>query len=159
MAHEGAGHKPKHSPSCVEPQGPGQVRALESAVSGSWDQTGRVWKLVPGQWRATLEGHTGAVGSVAVTADGRGAVSGSRDTTGRRWDLAMITGRLCRQLCVGGREEAVVPGCGGMTQRGRRIVRPQCGPRLRPHDHLSFLIICMSSIPTRVSWAVLSRKG
>ena len=98
-----------------------------------------MWERVTGQRRATLAGHTGAVGSVAVTADGRGAVSGSRDTTGRRWDLAMITGRLCRQLCVGGREEAVVPGCGGMTQRGRRTVRPQCGPRLRPHDHLSFL--------------------
>jgi hypothetical protein len=51
----------------------------------------------------------------------------------------MITGRLGCQFCVGGREEAVAPGCGGMTQRGSRTVRPQCDPRLRPHDHLSFL--------------------
>ena len=38
---------------------------------------------------------------------------------------------LCRKFCVGGREEAVAPVCGGITRPGTRTVRPQCGPLLR----------------------------
>ena len=39
---------------------------------------------------------------------------------------------LCRKFCSGGHEGAVAPVCVGIKQRGRRTVRPQCGPRLRP---------------------------
>ncbi|MGC2513114.1 MAG: hypothetical protein WA383_01235, partial [Terriglobales bacterium] len=41
-----------------------------------------------------LEGHTGWVYAVALTADGKRAVSGSRDKTLRVWDLKFGT-------CVG----------------------------------------------------------
>ena len=58
-----------------------------TAVSGSDDDTVRVWDLATGQAR-TLEGHGGEVNAVAVTADGRTAVSGSDDSTVRVWDLA-----------------------------------------------------------------------
>jgi WD40 repeat protein len=57
------------------------------AVSGSWDQTLRLWDLESGQTLRTLEGHTYWVNAVAVTADGRQAVSGSEDDTLRLWDL------------------------------------------------------------------------
>jgi WD40 repeat protein len=60
-----------------------------SAVSGSLDQTVRVWDLDGGRCPAVLEGHKGWVTGVAVTGDGRTAVSGSLDQTVRVWDLAL----------------------------------------------------------------------
>jgi WD40 repeat protein len=48
----------------------------------------RVWDLSSGQCRATLEGHTGGVRSVALSADGGTAVAGSDDRTVRVWDLS-----------------------------------------------------------------------
>src|SRR6266567_6399632 len=46
--------------------------------------------------------------------------------------------RLCRKFCLGGREGAVAPGCGRIRRPGRRTVRPQCGPRLRPRPPAVF---------------------
>ena len=51
------------------------------AVSGSYDETVKVWDLEQGALLATLDGHDGPVTAVAVTADGRRAVSGSVDHT------------------------------------------------------------------------------
>jgi WD40 repeat protein len=67
-----------------------------TAVSGSDDDTVRVWDLAAGQVRAALPGHTGGVESVAVTMNGRTAVSGSADQTVRVWDLA--SGQCCATL-------------------------------------------------------------
>jgi WD40 repeat protein len=58
-----------------------------SAVSGSMDGTLRVWDLAGHQPPRVLEGHTGGVGAVALTADGKRAVSGSSGKTLRVWDL------------------------------------------------------------------------
>ncbi|MDQ0291579.1 TIR domain-containing protein [Oligosphaera ethanolica] len=66
------------------------------AVSGSNDQTVRVWDLETGACLRTLEGHSGWVGSVSVSLDGRRAVSGSVDKTVRVWDLE--TGACLRTL-------------------------------------------------------------
>ena len=57
------------------------------AVSGSRDETVRVWDLESGACLRTLEGHGDSVSSVSVTPDGRRAVSGSWDKTVRVWDL------------------------------------------------------------------------
>src|SRR5439155_303220 len=62
------------------------------------DKTVRVWDVATGRCRATLEGHTAWVSSVALTADGRTAVSGAWDKTVRVWDVA--TGR-CRDTLEG----------------------------------------------------------
>ena len=58
------------------------------AVSGSRDNTVRVWDLASGETVRIFSGHTGRVGAVAVTPDGRHAVSGSGDGTVLMWDLA-----------------------------------------------------------------------
>ena len=58
-----------------------------TAVSGSGDQTVRVWDLRTGQCRSTLTGHSHKVYGVAVSADGSTAVSGSYDNTVRVWPL------------------------------------------------------------------------
>ena len=50
-------------------------------LSGSWDNTLRLWDLATGETLRTLEGHTSAVNAVAALADGRRAISGSDDHT------------------------------------------------------------------------------
>lgn len=57
------------------------------AVSGSDDETVRVWDLERNQQHRLLDGHTGRVLAVALAADGRCAASGSSDHTIRVWDL------------------------------------------------------------------------
>ncbi|KIN98727.1 hypothetical protein M404DRAFT_61478, partial [Pisolithus tinctorius Marx 270] len=57
-------------------------------VSGSWDETVRVWDVEGGvQIGSPLEGHTSYVNSVAFSPDGKKIVSGSRDKTVRFWDV------------------------------------------------------------------------
>jgi len=57
------------------------------AVSGSWDNTLKVWDLQTGEPQLTLSGHSEWVYAVAVTPDGKRAVSGSVDNTLKVWDL------------------------------------------------------------------------
>jgi WD40 repeat protein len=65
------------------------------AISGSWDDTLKVWDLGSGKLVRTLEGHTSTVNGVAVTAAGQ-VVSASGDKTLKVWDLG--SGRLVRTL-------------------------------------------------------------
>jgi WD40 repeat protein len=65
-------------------------------VSGSTDQTVRVWSLATGQCLRVMVGHTDNVQSVSITPDGRIGVSGSNDSTVRVWDLT--TGQCLRVL-------------------------------------------------------------
>ena len=64
------------------------------AVSGSFDDTVRLWNLETGACLATLQGHSGDVNTVQITADGRFAFSGSDDKTIKIWDLAA-------KICLG----------------------------------------------------------
>ena len=57
-------------------------------VSGSGDNTLKLWDLESGQCLRTFEGHTSAVFSVCVHPDGQWIVSGSWDKTLKLWDLA-----------------------------------------------------------------------
>ena len=57
-------------------------------VSGSTDNTIRIWRLSDGQLLDTLEGHTSYVLSVAFSPDGSTLASGSADNTIRIWRLS-----------------------------------------------------------------------
>ncbi|ABW27178.1 TIR domain-containing protein [Acaryochloris marina] len=57
------------------------------ALSGSNDNTVRLWDVDTGQSLRVMEGHTDSVNSVAFSADGRRALSGSSDRTVRLWDV------------------------------------------------------------------------
>jgi eukaryotic-like serine/threonine-protein kinase len=55
-------------------------------VSGSFDQTVKVWDAYTGQEQLSLKGHTDFVHSVAFSPDGRRIASGSWDRTVKVWD-------------------------------------------------------------------------
>ncbi|HSK71858.1 MAG TPA: DUF4365 domain-containing protein, partial [Pyrinomonadaceae bacterium] len=65
-------------------------------VSGSNDNTLRVWDLASSRCLNTLEGHSIPVWAVAITPDGKQIVSGSNDKTLRVWDLS--SGRCLNTL-------------------------------------------------------------
>lgn len=65
-------------------------------VSGSADQTVRLWDMATGQQRAQLTGHQGAVHAVAFTPDESMVVSAAADRTIRLWDVT--GGRQLKQL-------------------------------------------------------------
>jgi WD40 repeat protein len=75
-------------------------------LSGSWDQTVRLWDVETGRCLRVLEGHTGKVRSVAFGTDKRLALSGSSDNTVRLWDvetgrcLCMLEGHASEVLTV-----------------------------------------------------------
>ncbi|MCG3149697.1 MAG: Serine/threonine-protein kinase PknD [Verrucomicrobiae bacterium] len=56
-------------------------------LSGSWDNTLRLWELASGQCLRVFVGHLEEVSSVAISPDGRWGVSGSSDRVLRLWDL------------------------------------------------------------------------
>jgi WD40 repeat protein len=62
------------------------------AVSGSWDNTLRVWDLKSDTSRE-LTGHIDKIMAVAISTDGQRAISGSYDHTLRVWDLESGTSR------------------------------------------------------------------
>ncbi|KAF5340750.1 hypothetical protein D9611_007391 [Ephemerocybe angulata] len=65
-------------------------------VSGSGDNTVRIWDALTGKVQTVLGGHSGTVRSVAFSPDGKHIVSGSRDKSVRVWDV--LTGRVERVL-------------------------------------------------------------
>ena len=66
------------------------------ALSGSADNTVRLWEVETGRQVRVLEGHSARVLSVAISGDGRLALSGSQDNTVRLWEVE--TGRQVRVL-------------------------------------------------------------
>ncbi|MCB0306001.1 MAG: DUF4365 domain-containing protein, partial [Calditrichaeota bacterium] len=64
------------------------------ALSGSEDNTLRLWELETGHTIRVFEGHSNSVLSVAFSPDGTRALSGSRDNTLRLWELE--TGKTIR---------------------------------------------------------------
>ena len=65
-------------------------------VSGSLDQTIKVWELSTGKEMRTFRGHTDTVHSIAMSADGETLVSGSWDQTIKVWELS--TGKEMQTL-------------------------------------------------------------
>ena len=65
-------------------------------VSGSDDNTIKIWQLSTGQELRTLTGHSDSVNSVVISPDGQTVVSGSSDKTIKIWQLS--TGQELRTL-------------------------------------------------------------
>lgn len=67
-----------------------------TALSGSYDETLRLWDATTGNTIRTFKGHSGSVNAVAFMPDGRTVLSASSDTTLKLWDVA--TGKELRTL-------------------------------------------------------------
>ena len=65
-----------------------------TALSGSGDETLKLWEVATGRELRTFSGHTNGVTSVGFSPDGRTVLSGSGDRTLKLWDVA--TGRELR---------------------------------------------------------------
>ena len=88
---------------CLTPPRRGLLRTLEGhsdsvnavavtadgkrAISGSDDNTLKVWDLTTGKELFSLIGHRYSVNAVAITADGKQVISASLDNTVKVWDL------------------------------------------------------------------------
>lgn len=70
----------------------------KTVVSGSTDQSVRIWDATTGQQRAQLSGHVGAVHSVCLSPDESLIVSSGADRTVRLWDA--VGGKPLKQLAV-----------------------------------------------------------
>ena len=57
-------------------------------ITGSQDNTVRLWAANRGEEVRIFRGHTGRVDSVSMSSDGRHVLSGSIDGTERFWDVA-----------------------------------------------------------------------
>ena len=84
-------------------------------VSGSWDQTVRVWDAASGTELACLRGHDSAVNCVSFDREGRRIVSGSWDKMVRVWDAASA-----ELACLRGHDNTVWSVA--FDREGRRIV-------------------------------------
>jgi WD40 repeat protein len=60
-------------------------------VTGSWDNTAKVWEASSGKLLVTLAGHEGGVESASYAPDGKRIVTGSRDNTAKVWDVHLET--------------------------------------------------------------------
>ena len=65
-------------------------------LTGSVDQTARLWETSTGRLLSTLQGHTDWVRSMAFSPDGTRVLTGSRDQTARLWETS--TGCLLSTL-------------------------------------------------------------
>ena len=59
----------------------------QTALTGSWDNTARLWDVKTGQPRGAALKHDGYVYAVAFSPDGQTALTGSGDKTARLWDV------------------------------------------------------------------------
>src|SRR5262249_43125219 len=60
----------------------------KTLVSGSWDQTVKLWDVATGAELRTFKGHSAYIDTVAFSSDGTTLASGSQDKTIKLWDAS-----------------------------------------------------------------------
>ena len=65
-------------------------------VTGSMDNTARIWSVETGETIKELKGHSGGVRAMAISPDGKFVITGSRDSTARIWSVE--TGETIKEL-------------------------------------------------------------
>jgi putative hemolysin len=103
------GHTSVVTSVCFSPDG-------KRILSGSDDNTLKVWDAQTGQEKLTLKGHTREVSSVCFSPDGKRILSGSYDKTLKVWDAQ--TGQ--EKLSLKGHAESVTSVC--FSPDGKRIL-------------------------------------
>ena len=123
-------------------------------VSGSWDETVRVWDAENGLELACLRGHESKVTSVAFDSAGRRIVSGSDDHKVRVWDAESGL----ELACLRGHEKWVTSV--GFDSAGRRIVSGSDDQTVRVWDAESGLeLACLRGHKSRVTSVAFDVAG
>lgn len=119
-------------------------------VSGSDDNTLRVWDPATGQCLQVMEGHTDRICCAAILPDGK-IISGSSDSTLRVWDTA--TGQ-CLQTLIGHTEDvncvAVLPDCNvisGSEDKTIRVWNTATGKCIQTLDGHDGGVNCVAALP------------
>ncbi|CAD6196126.1 unnamed protein product [Caenorhabditis auriculariae] len=108
-------------------------------VTGSDDNTLRVWSIDQGICRFTLTGHTGGVWTSHITSDGRYIVSGSTDRTIKVWSTAdgslryTLSGHTSTVRCMSMYGSILVTGSRDTTLRVWDIEEGSCVRVLSGH--------------------------
>jgi WD40 repeat protein len=108
------------------------------ALSGSWDQTLRLWGVASGQCLQTFKGHTMSVSSVWLSPDGRFALSGSKGEETVR-PLETTTGRRLKFGC-----RIALPGSWDQTLRLWEVAT---GHSLRTFEGHTEFVTCVCFSP------------
>lgn len=101
-------------------------------VSGSDDNTLKVWSVTNGQCLHTLVGHTGGVWCSQVTSDGQLIISGSTDRTARVWETATgqclftLLGHTSTVRCMALKGDILITGSRDSTLRAWNVRTGQC---------------------------------
>jgi WD40 repeat protein/tRNA A-37 threonylcarbamoyl transferase component Bud32 len=123
-------------------------------VTGSFDQTARVWDGRTGKTLLELKGHSSLVRSVAVSADGGRIVTGSHDKTARVWDGR--TGQSLLELKGHTKEVTSV----AMSADGSRIVTASFDNTARVWDgRTGQSLRAYRGINLGVTWVAISADG
>jgi hypothetical protein len=120
-------------------------------ISGSQDETLKIWDVASQQCLATFTGHTHVVNCLTVLPDGR-LVSGSHDKTLKIWDvasqrcLATLTGHTdsvrCLTVLPDGR---LVSGSSDDTLKIWDVAKQQCLATLSGHTNS---VYCLTVLPS-----------
>jgi len=100
-------------------------------VSGSIDNTLKIWDAATGHATLTLSGHSGGVSSVSFSPDGKWIVSGSADGTLKMWDAATGAERLTLKGHLGEVLSA------SYSPNGKQIVSGSADDTLRMWDAMT----------------------
>src|SRR5258708_7893283 len=88
-------------------------------VTGSDDQTAKVWEAASGRELLTLKGHSARIYSVAFSPDGGRIVTGSDDQTAKLWDWNAVSGQ---ELPTLSEHTTTAINSVAFSQNGQRIV-------------------------------------
>lgn len=104
-------------------------------VTGSSDNTARIWDATTGFHQFTLRGHTDAVLSASYSPDGKWIVTSSNDNTARIWDSS--TGNIVKVLSGhGGRVSSAI-----YSPNGKWIATGSDDKMLRIWDASTFTLL------------------
>jgi len=122
-------------------------------VSGSWDNTLRLWEAETGKLLRTLEGHTSRVNCVAFDPSGKYIISGSNDCSLRLWDVE--TGKLLLTL-----EHTDRVNCVGFHPSGKYIISGSNDCSLRLWDaETGKLLLTLEEHTSRVGCVAFHPSG